>query len=97
MANFGSNKMDFSSLSPNSFGYQDLIGTKDKPGMGDKISSANKQVEDLMATLDATKTGSPVELLKLQALMNNLSQVLTMTTQMMNSLKQAIDKINQNI
>jgi hypothetical protein len=97
MPNVDNNKMDLSSLTQNSFGYQDLIGTKDKPGLGDKISAANQQVQDAIAKLDASKAGSPTELLQLQLLMNNLSQVLTMTTQMVNSLKQSIDKINQNI
>lgn len=93
-----SNNIDTSLTNSGSFGYQDLIGKKGEGGMGDRISGA---YSDVQAAMDKIKTaansGDPALLLDLQMKMNALTQILSTTTQMINSLKQACDGVNRNL
>jgi hypothetical protein len=82
----------------NSFGYQDLIGEKGAGGMGDRISGAYADVQDAMAKIkEAKNSGDPALLLDVQMKMNALTQILSTTTQMVNTLKTAVEGINRNI
>jgi hypothetical protein len=66
--------------------------------MGDRISGAYQDVQDAMTELKQAKnSGDPALLMDLQLKMNSLMQAISTTTQMINSLKQAVDGINRNI
>lgn len=93
-----SNRMQSNIADGNSFGYEDMIGTKGSGGMGDRISGAYQDVQDAMTAIkNAKNSGDPALLMDLQMKMNALTQILSTTTQMINSLKQSIDGINRNI
>jgi hypothetical protein len=92
------NRMDANISDGNSFGYQDLIGKKGEGGMGDRISGAYQDVMDAKDKLENAKnSGDPALLMDLQMKMNALTQMLSTTTQMINSLKQSCEGINRNI
>lgn len=82
----------------NSFGYSDLIGKKGEGGMGDRISAAFDQVNDAMKKVQqAGSSGNPADLIDLQMKMNALTQILSTTTQMVNTLKTACESVNRNM
>jgi len=82
----------------NSFGYQDLIGEKGSGGMGDRIAAAYQQVDDALKQIKtAGSAGNPADLVDLQMKMNSLTQVLSTTTQMVNTLKTSVEGILRNL
>lgn len=93
-----SNNINTSLENNTSLSYQDLIGRQGQGGLGDRISGAYQDVQD---ALEAIKTGAnagdPGLLMDLQMKMNALTQSLSSTTQIINSLKSACQQINQNI
>jgi hypothetical protein len=92
------NRMQVDMSGGESFGYEDLIGKKGGGGMGDRISGAYQDVKDAMEAIKkAGKSGDPAALMDLQLKMNALTQVLSTTTQMINSMKQACEGVNRNL
>ncbi len=82
----------------NSMGYKELFLDKDKAGksLNDAISD---RFNDVNTALKAVKDnpGDPAKLMELQVAMNALQQVMSTTTQLINSLKTMTEGINRNI
>ena len=82
----------------NSFGYKELFLDKDAQGksLNDTISDRFKEVTDAKNAMQANPQ-DPAKLMALQLAMNNLQQILSSTTQLMNSMKGMNEGINRNI
>ncbi len=92
------NRMQFNIAEGQSFGYEDLIGKTGDGGLGDRLSGAYQDVKDAMEAIkNAKNSGDPAKLMDLQIKMNALTQILSTTTQAVNSLKQACEGVNRNI
>ena len=80
-------------------GYDALVNGEDgKGGIGKTIAQAYQGVEDAMAKLnDADKAGDPALLINLQMAMNTMTQVMSMSTQLVNALKQSCDSAARNL
>jgi hypothetical protein len=82
-------------------GYDDLFNDKDttikdSKSLNDIISDRFKDVQDALDKVKA-KPGDPAALMELQVAMNNLQQIMSTTTQLINSLKTMTEGINRNI
>jgi hypothetical protein len=82
----------------NSMGYKELFLKTDDTGksLNDAISD---RFTDVNTALQAVKNnpGDPAKLMELQVAMNALQQVMSTTTQLINSLKTMTEGINRNI
>lgn len=67
-----------------------------KGNLNDTISDRFQDVQDALAKVKA-KPGDPAALMELQVAMNALQQVMSTTTQLINSLKTMTEGINRNI
>ena len=81
-----------------SIGYKELFLDKNEGGkslndtISDRFSEVNKALEKVKA-----KPGDPAALMELQVAMNALQQLMSTTTQLINSLKTMTEGINRNI
>jgi hypothetical protein len=82
----------------NSIGYKELFLDKNEGGksLNDTISD---RFNDVNAALEKVKAnpGDPAALMELQVAMNALQQLMSTTTQLINSLKTMTEGINRNI
>lgn len=82
----------------NGIGYKELFLDKNEGGqsLNDTISDRFTQVK---AALKEVKDnpGDPSKLMELQVAMNSLQQIMSSTTQLINSLKSMTEGINRNI
>ena len=82
----------------NSIGYKELFLDKTEGGkslnetISDRFDDVNKALKDVQAN-----PGDPAKLMTLQMAMNALQQVMSTTTQLINSLKSMTEGINRNI
>jgi type III secretion apparatus needle protein len=82
----------------NSIGYKELFLDKSEGGkslneaISDRFDDVNKALKDVQAN-----PGDPAKLMTLQMAMNALQQVMSTTTQLINSLKSMTEGINRNI
>ena len=82
----------------NSMGYRELFLDKEKDGksLNDTISDRFNAVNDALEKVKA-KPGDPAAMMELQVAMNALQQVMSSTTQLINSLKTMSEGITRNI
>jgi hypothetical protein len=82
----------------NGIGYKELFLDKNEGGksLNDTISD---RFTDVNAALKEVKDnpGDPSKLMQLQVAMNSLQQIMSSTTQLINSLKSMTEGINRNI
>ena len=82
----------------NGIGYKELFLDKNEGGtsLNETISDRFK---DVNAALKEVKDspGDPSKLMELQVAMNSLQQIMSSTTQLINSLKSMTEGINRNI
>lgn len=89
---------EINASSGKSIGYGDFIGTEGSGGMGDAIKNAYEALDKARkAAQDAGNAGDPVTLLEMQMAMNTLSQIMSMSTQMINSMKTMCESTLRNI
>jgi hypothetical protein len=82
----------------NSIGYKELFLDKGTGGKSLNESISDK-FSDVTKALEAVKAepGNPAKLMELNVAMNTLQQVMSSTTQLINSLKSMTEGINRNI
>ena len=79
-------------------GYKELFLDKTKDGkslneiISDRFEDVNKALKEVQ-----DNPGDPAKLMELQMAMNALQQVMSTTTQLINSLKTMTEGINRNI
>ena len=82
----------------NSIGYKELFLDTNEGGksLNDTISDRFNDVNTALAKVKANP-GDPAALMELQVAMNALQQLMSTTTQLVNSLKTMTEGINRNI
>ncbi len=81
----------------NGIGYQKLFNDDGSgKSLNTIISERFKDVQDCLAKVQADP-GNPAALMQLQVAMNSLQQIMSSTTQLINSLKSMTEGINRNI
>lgn len=82
----------------NSIGYKELFLDKNEGGksLNDTISDRFNDVNSALEKVKANP-GDPAALMELQVAMNALQQLMSTTTQLINSLKTMTEGINRNI
>jgi|GEM_PF-2262596 len=82
----------------NSIGYNELFNQKANTGrtLNETISDRFQDVNKALAEVQKSP-GDPAKLMALQVAMNALQQVMSTTTQLINSLKTMTEGINRNI
>lgn len=82
----------------NSMGYKELFLDKTEGGksLNETIADRFKEVNDRMKEAQASP-GDPAKLMAVQLAMNSLQQVMSTTTQLINSLKTMTEGVNRNI
>jgi hypothetical protein len=82
----------------NSIGYKELFLDKQEGGkslnetISDRFNDMNAALKDVQSS-----PGDPAKLMKLQVAMNSLQQLMSTTTQLINSMKSMTEGINRNI